>query len=302
MTVVYTTAKKVADDMGLGWDTAQTVGSNTQNTSIFAPTTAGQRYSIGDEVRLYNSDGATEDATVTGVTYGSSYTTLTVGALTNESLFTTAKNTTVQIMSYFTNLSTPTKAIVERWIEEAQGRIDSKCKRSWMGAGSGTGKRWKGYLRWRPTYPLIMSDIYEYFKIKLPYPNPVLPLSTGSNDSLKVWNGAEETEYVDVYTESRTGDFWLDDKGWLMINRARPWPGNRAIYISYRYGYDDVPDDIQEACNMMVVNKFLKSNLYNNQPLAEGATSETWPYTNSRGYSWTQIKDTLKQYRRIIHL
>ena len=294
MTVVYCTAAQVGAALGLGWSAQQTVGSNTAINTVYAPTSAGQVYAVGDEIRLNNDDGVSEDETVSAVTYGASYTTLTVGSLTSYAVFTTANNTTVQIKSYFDVTSTPSKDEVEDWIEESQDEIDDFCKRSWQA------KRWTNYVAWRPNYPMCLSDIHEFFKIKLPFPNPVTPLSSAAGDSLKVWTGGSEVEFVDVYTESRTGDFWLDKRGWLLINKQRPWPSEHAIYISYRYGDTTaVPKSIRRACIMMTVNKFLDSNMYNNQGLEEaGETSERWPYSNMRQFTWGKIKGTLKNYRR----
>jgi len=123
--VTYCTAAQVANAMGLAWANEDTLGSDTQNTAVYVPASVGRKYSVGDSIRLYNEDGDTEDATVSGVSYGSTYITLTVGSLTNESLFTTAKNSTVQIKSYFTGLTNPSKSTVEEFIENAEEEINA---------------------------------------------------------------------------------------------------------------------------------------------------------------------------------
>ena len=297
MTVTYCTAAQVSSDLGLGWDAQQTVGSNTLATTIFAPIGAGRIYSVGDSVRLDNDDGVTEDGTVSAVSYGATYTQLTVGSLTNYASFTTANTTTVQIKSYFTRLSLPTKSEVENWIEESQDEIDLYTKRSWNQSDSS----WSGYLQFDPRRLHSLGEPFEWFRVRLPYPDPVTPLTLAGGDSLKVWNGNEETEYVGVKTEGRAQDFWFDGRNYLMVNAERPWPGNHAVYIDYRFGKGTVPKSIQMACTMLTSNRFLKSNIYNNQPMTEGGeSSEKWPYSNAQSHSWAKIKGILKEHRRII--
>ena len=293
--VTYCTAAQVADAMGLAWAEEDTLGSNTLNTSIFVNASVGRKYSVGDTIRLYNDVGSTEDSTVTGVSYGTTYITLTVGSLTSESAFTTGKNSTVQIKSYYTGLTNPTKSTVETFIENAESEIEDYTRMAWGSQGTFSGR-----IRWDPRKTFILGEPYSWYKVLLPYPDPVTPLASASGDSLKVWNGSTETERLGTWTEGRTSDFWLDGKQYLYINSVRPWPGNNTVNITYRYGATSVPNSIRRACILLTKCQILEANMYNNDALTESAQGEQYPYNQSTISLRNQAYTLLKKHRRLI--
>ena len=294
--IAYCTAEEIGQSMGLAWSAEDSIGSDTQTNTVYLPTTVGRKYGVNDSIRLYNSTGSTEDATVSAITYGSSYTTLTIGSLTNASYFTEAKDSTCQIKSYFNGVTNPTKSVVEQWIGFAEDEIEAYTRRAWNSQGS-----FSGYIRWDPRRLLIIGEPHSWYKVRLPYPDPVTPLDSDSGDSLKVWNGGSEVEYVDVYTEGRTDDFWLDGKQYLYINSTRPWPENNSIYISYRYGNTSVPQDIKRACILLVKQMFNEANLYNNDGLTEAYDGgEKYPYQSTSTQFRNMAYAILKKRRRLI--
>lgn len=292
MTATYCTAAQVGEAMGLAWANEDTLGSNALTNSIHVATSVGRKYATGDLVRLYNSNGSSDDVTVTGVSYGTSLITIAVGSIGSASWFTTAKSASVQLKSYFSGKSNPTKSVVEDWINNAEAEIDSYTRDSWGSLG-----QFSGYLKWDPRRFMILGEPYSYYRVKLPYSDPVTPLASASGDSLKVWNGSTETELVGTYTEGRTNDFWFDGKYYLYINAIRPWPENNSIYISYRYGYKSVPNDIRRACLLLTMQQFNDANRYNNSGLTEGYQGETTPYTQS-SMSYRNMAYTLLKKRR----
>ena len=296
MTATYCTTGQVGESLGLGWADEDTVGSNSVTNTVFCATTVGRKYSADDTVRLFNSDGQTEDATVSAVTYGSSYTSLTVGSLTNASYFSTAKSATVQIRSYFTGTSNPTKSVVEDWINNSEDEINSYTRRAWGDLGSYT-----GYIRWEPRRTFIIGEPYSWYKVHIPYPDPVIPLTLARGDSLKVWDGGNETEFVGVKTEGRTDDFWFDGKSYLYINALRPWPENNTVKMTYHYGGRSTPKDIRRACILLTKAQFNESNLYTNSGLTEGESGEKYPYPQSTTAFRNTAYTLLKKRRGLIY-
>lgn len=293
--VTYCTASQVGSDLGLPWADEDSVGSDTLVNTVFLSTSVGRKYQTGFGIRLYNSNGSSEDATITSVTYGTSYTSLSVGSLTNYAYFTTAKSSTCQIKSYFTGTSRPTQALVNRWIEDSESEINDYTRRAWGNVGS-----YSGYIRWDPRRTHVIGDIYEWYKVKLPYPDPVTPLSSASGDSLKVWDGSSETERLGTWTEGRTNDYWLDGKQYMYINSVRPWPGNNAIFITYRYGKTAVPYSIRQACSLLTQARWLQSNRNNNTAMVDAREGESTPYQQSNIQLRNMAYTLLKKRRRLI--
>jgi hypothetical protein len=282
--------------MGLAYDQAENLSANAATNLVKVALTVGKKYTVGDSIKLENNLGSFETVAVTAVTYDSNEVLLTVGSIGSISQFTTAKYATAQIQSYFTALSNPSYASVLEWIGEAEDEIENNTRTAWSSQGT-----FEGYIRWEPRRVYLIGEPFEWYKIRLPYPDPVLPPGSAAGDSLKVWDGGSETEWVGVKTEGRTGDFWCDGKSYLYINTLRPWPGHNTIYIKYRHGATTAPGDVKKACIYLACEMFLASNLYNNQALNIAKEGEAWPYMNAQSWYHKRAYEILQRHRRLIY-
>ena len=294
MTVTYCTAAQVGERLGFGWDEAETLDANAAETTLKIPIATGRKYTAGDALRVLNDDGDTEDATLSSIAYSATQITLTVGSMTGFATYTTAKNTTVQIKSYFTAETNPTKAVCEEIIEEAEAEINVYCRKSWGSTG-----HFAGYLRWDPRRVYSIGEPYAWYRILLPFTDPLTPLTLANGDSLKVWNGSTETEYVGVNTESRTSDFWFDQKRYLYLNKERPWPGENSVYLECDYGETTAPKDIRKACIYIAMGDFLDANRYNQNALTGNTEGESVPFQQSSTMYRNKAYTLLKKHRGI---
>ena len=128
--------------------------------------------------------------------------------------------------SVFTSSTNPSREQVESLIEQKMGVIDSEVKTSFR------------LSRARERHNL--NGLYRFgsgVKVFLNNRNIVTPLSGSLGDSLLVYNGSSDEEYVGVKTESRsTGDFWLDDTlGILYLKNFGFFDSHLPVDITYRF-------------------------------------------------------------------
>jgi len=137
--IVYTTAQKVADLLGVGRSEAVAASANTEADRVYV-TGSDYRdhgFAVGDTILIYSDAQALGvEKTLTAVTEGGSngvalY--FTGDNISNISDYQTADNTYVQNTASFTNGKTRgvTKAIVETRIKEIQDRIDNVTHNAW---------------------------------------------------------------------------------------------------------------------------------------------------------------------------
>ena len=70
----------------------------------------------------------------------------------------------------------------------------------------------------------------------LTHRNILIPLATASGDSLKVFDGSNDIEWVGVFTENRNSDFWIEEiLGILYLRTGFVYPRHLAVDITYRY-------------------------------------------------------------------
>ena len=135
--IVYTTAQKVADLLGIGAQEAVAVSANSVSDGVFV-TGADYRdhgFSVGDSILIY-SDAAPLGATktITAITDGgaSGVKLAFTGSFTHAN-FEIADNAHVQNQASFTNGKTRgmTRATVEEFIKRTQDRIDNDTHNAW---------------------------------------------------------------------------------------------------------------------------------------------------------------------------
>ena len=138
--IVYTTAQKVADLLGIGPQEAVLASANSVDDGVYV-TGADYRnhgFAIGDTILIYSDSSALGDERViTAITDGGvsgvklAFDSDAVDFV--EATFTTALNTYVQNQASFTNGKTRgmTRATVEDFIKRTQDRIDSEAHNAW---------------------------------------------------------------------------------------------------------------------------------------------------------------------------
>ena len=134
--IVYTTAQKVADLLGVGRGEAVLMSSNAEANGIFV--TGGDHrnhgFAIGDTILIYSdADPLGLERDITAITSTTSGVKLAFSSAINPGLYETADNGYVQNTAAFTNGKTRgvTKAIVETRIKETQDRIDNVTHNAW---------------------------------------------------------------------------------------------------------------------------------------------------------------------------
>ena len=135
--IVYTTAQKVADLLGVGRGEAVLASANSVSDGVFV--TGGDfrdhGFAVNDSVLIYSDlDPLGTELNITSIANGgASGVKLVTDTSFTHSNFTTAANTYVQNTASFTNGKTRgvTKAIVETRIKEIQDRIDNITHNAW---------------------------------------------------------------------------------------------------------------------------------------------------------------------------
>lgn len=122
--------------------------------------------------------------------------------------------------------------------------------------------------------------------IKLMHRDIRTPLDPDQGDKLEIWAGSRWRDWLTDgnYEEGREKDFWLDaEAGILYIWRRRVWwQRHRELRVTYRYGKEDVPPAIRDACARRVASYFLEAQQYritvpgNEEAPDPSAIAERW--------------------------
>ena len=180
--IVYTTAQKVADLLGIGPGEAVLAGHDSDTNGVYV-TGADYRdhgFQSGDTILIYSDDDPMgiekEISTPTTSTNGVKlpFVTGTVTAAT----YTVAKNTYIQNTAAFTNGKTRgmKKSIVEQRIKEVQDRIDNITHNAWrpylavaeyINFDTYKPYRRRYYTDYVGTAPLLFRNVQQILRIEL---------------------------------------------------------------------------------------------------------------------------------------
>jgi len=134
--IVYTTAQKVADLLGIGPQEAVLMSANAEANAVFV--TGGDYrnigFSVGDTILIYSdADPMGQEHAITAITTSASGVKLAFSSAINPGLYETADNGYVQNTASFTNGKTRgmTRATVEEFIKRTQDRIDNDTHNAW---------------------------------------------------------------------------------------------------------------------------------------------------------------------------
>lgn len=185
--IVYTTAQKVADLLGIGPQEAVLMSANAEANAVFV--TGGDYrnigFSVGDILLIYSdADPKGQEVTVTVITSTTSGVKLTftvnedgVSAI-NPGLYETTDNAYVQNQASFTNGKSRgmTRATVEEFIKRVQDRIDSETHNAWRPSmvhaeyiNFDTYKpyRRRYYTDYVGTSPLLFRNVQQILRIEM---------------------------------------------------------------------------------------------------------------------------------------
>lgn len=148
-------------------------------------------------------------------------------------------------------------------LEEVQARILAES--DWI--DSYTGHAWRErkvtneYRDFENTYYWRSG-----MPIKLQKRDIRTPLSSDKGDKIEFWQGDDYIDWVSdpSYTEGRNGDYWVNEsEGFLYVYRRQIFfRRHKEIRLSYRYGKDQVPQAVQNACARRVAADFLEAQQY----------------------------------------
>ena len=179
--IVYTTAQKVANLLGIGRGEAVLMSANAEANAVFV--TGGDYrdhgFEVGDTILIYSdADPMGLDRDITAITSTASGVKLAFSSAINPGLYETADNGYVQNKASFTNGKTRgvTKAHVETIIKEIQDRIDNITHNAWrpilvtaeyINFDTYKPYRRRYYTDYVGTTPLLFRNVQQMLRIEL---------------------------------------------------------------------------------------------------------------------------------------
>ena len=179
--IVYTTAQKVADILGVGPGEAVLMSANAEANGVFV-TGSDYRdhgFSVGDTILIYSdADPLGLERPITAITTSASGVKLAFSSAINPGLYETTDNGYVQNTASFTNgkLRGMKKSVVETRIKEVQDRIDNYTHNAWrpylVSAEYINFDTYKPYRRryytdYVGTAPLLFRNVQQILRIEL---------------------------------------------------------------------------------------------------------------------------------------
>ena len=179
--IVYTTAQKVADLLGIGPQEAVLMSASAEANAVFV-TGADYRntgFSVGDTILIYSdADPMGVEQTITAITSTASGVKLAFSSAINPGLYETADNGYVQNTASFTNGKTRgvKKSHVEQRIKEIQDRIDNITHNAWrptlvsaeyINFDTYKPYRRRYYVDYVGSTPLLYRNVQQMLRIEL---------------------------------------------------------------------------------------------------------------------------------------
>jgi len=158
----------------------------------------------------------------------------------------------LQITNDFSDSTRPSLGTVFDYIKWAQDDIDFSTQHSWRDT-----QVENEYHTLPQRNNMNFYGSYRDIPIKLAHRN-IKAIDTDKGDKIEIYNGSEWEDYVTAKTEGRTSDYWIDyTNGFLYIRLFFSPMRKENIRITYRYGVDTVPRDIEKLATLMVVRDIL---------------------------------------------
>ena len=179
--IVYTTAQKVADILGVGPGEAVLMAANAEANAVFV-TGADYRdhgFSVDDTILIYSdADPMGLERVITAITTSVSGVKLAFTSAINPGLYETGDNGYVQNQASFTNgkLRGMKKSVVETRIKEVQDRIDNITHNAWrpylvsaeyLNFDTYKPYRRRYYTDYVGTTPLLFRNVQQILKLEV---------------------------------------------------------------------------------------------------------------------------------------
>lgn len=177
----------------------------------------------------------------------------------SDEVYCTADDVAIYFDKYdngFDSSTNPTKTQVETLIEEKSDQIDRM-----------TGHAWRE-----------RQVVDEYHDLEGPYyygsgtpislqkRNIRTPLDSAEGDKIEFWTGNEYRDWVSdpEIDAGRENDYWLDEStGQLHVYRRQWfWSRYKELRITYRYGKETVPTQIEQICAKLVAAELYRTQQY----------------------------------------
>jgi hypothetical protein len=94
------------------------------------------------------------------------------------------------------------------------------------------------------------------------------PMDASKGDKIEVFDGNQWEEWVgdSSYTEGRgnNGDYWVNSTDGILYVYRRTWFFERyqGIRVSYRYGAENIPKDVQQATAKLTAADLIRTDLF----------------------------------------
>lgn len=151
--------------------------------------------------------------------------------------------------------SNPTERQVEEFILEATSRIEKE-----------TGHAFREKQVAEEYHDL---DNTYYYRAGTPISlmkREIRDLDHAKGDRLEFYTGDEYEEWVsdDNYEQGRDNDYWINGPDGILYIYRRQFFFDRyqSVKVTYRYGKDDVPHDIQAATAKLTAANLIRTDLY----------------------------------------
>jgi hypothetical protein len=180
-------------------------------------------------------------------------------------------------VSNFSTTTMPTKATVEKYIERAESKVESR-----------TGHAWKATTI--SNEYIDPSSKYRYgtgirFKLN--------NRSIRSLAKLEIFDGTNWVDYVDTKIEGRDNDYWVNyEEGVVyIIGLRKVFPD--GIRVSYIFGELTVSGGIEEATTMMAAIMIMNSPEYNTAVFSDDGGSSRINDNNRIEFWSEEVSDIL---------
>lgn len=126
------------------------------------------------------------------------------------------------------------------------------------------------------------------------------PLDDAEGDKIEFWQGDQYNEWVSdaAKTEGREGDYWVNEaEGFLYVfRRAIFFKRHKELRVTYRYGKEQVPQTVRDACARRVAAWFLEAQQYR----ITTPGNEEGPDVMAVAERWREItKQELKPFKEV---
>lgn len=188
---------------------------------------------------------------------------------------------------FFGENNSPHRLRVVKMIKQAEEYIDNQTGTAWR-----IRKRVNEYKSFRFNQQFLSNSGYR-FKLDR---NFVRELDATEGDKLEIWSGSSWEDWLSTKQEGRDKDFWFDyETGYLYLRQFIFRGYEKPIKLTYRYGADYVPPDINDICAKLVAIKLL-TNEDSSFILEEAGNPNTMQYDPRINAMRNHINNVIKRY------